>query len=70
MAVYIASCSAADEAGEGSMDDWGTTRVGVRLETGITYIGLPNEMELLGKIVASFVRGVGDGEWECNICEA
>ena len=59
-----------DEAGEGSMDDWGTTRVRVRLETGITNIGLPNEMELLGKIVAGFVRGVGDGEWECNICEA
>jgi hypothetical protein len=44
--------------------------VGARLETGVTDIGLAIEIELLGKIIAGFVGGVCDGEWECNINEA
>jgi hypothetical protein len=69
-AVVVGGGSATDEAGEGGMGDGVSTRVGARLETSVTDVLLAIEIELLGKIVASFVGGVCDGEWECNIREA
>jgi len=69
-AVAVGGGSATDEAGEDGMDDRPAARVGARLETSVTDVGLAIKIELLGKIVASFVGGVCDGEWECNICEA
>jgi hypothetical protein len=68
-AVAVGGGSAIDEAGEGGMDHRVAARVGARLETSVTNVGLAIKAELLGKIVASFVGGVCDGEWECNICE-
>ena len=52
------------------MDDGVAIRVGARLETSVTDIGLAIEIELLGNIIAGFVGGIRDGEWECNITEA
>jgi hypothetical protein len=46
------------------MDDWGAARVGARLETSVTNVRLASKIELLGKIVAGFVGGVCDEEWE------
>ena len=70
MAVFVDCGSATDEAAESSMDNGFAIRIGARLETGVTDIGLAIEIELLGKIIAGFVGGVCDGEWECNISEA
>ena len=44
-------------------------RVGARLETSVTNIGLAIETDLCGKIIPGFVGGVCDGDWECNIFE-
>lgn len=67
----VASGGTTDEAGEYSLDDGAAiNRVGARLETSVTDTGLAIEIELLGKIIAGFVGGVCDGEWECNITEA
>ena len=50
------------------MDDGVAVRVvGARLEPTIGELGLANKTELLSKIVAGFVGGVCDGEWEANI---
>ena len=62
--------SAINEAGECGMDDGIEIRVGARLETSVTDIGLANEIELLGKIIAGFVGGICDGEWERNTSES
>ena len=70
MAVRVALGSAIDEAGECSMDDGITIRVGARLETSVADIGLAIEIELLGEIIAGSAGGVCNGEWECNIFEA
>ena len=70
MAVFVDCGSATDEAAESSMDGGFAIRIGARLETGVTDIGLAIEVELLGKIIAGFVGGVCDGEWERNISEA
>ena len=52
------------------MDDRFAARVGARLETSVTDVGLAIKIELLSEIVAGSVGGVCDGEWECNISEA
>jgi hypothetical protein len=70
-AVWVAGGGASDEAGECSMYDGVAYKVvGARLETSVSDIGLAIEHELLGKIIAGFVGGICDGEWECNITEA
>jgi len=67
--ITISGGSPTDEAGEHGMDDRVAVGVRARLETSITNVGLAIKIELLSKIVAGFVRGVRDGEWECDICE-
>ena len=52
------------------MDDRVAFRVGARLETSATDIGLAIEIELLGKIIAGSVGSIRDGECECDITEA
>jgi hypothetical protein len=71
MAILVVSgSSATDEAGKNSMDDGVAIRIGARLDTSVTDIGLAIEIELLAKKIAGFVGGVCDGEWECDIAEA
>ena len=66
----VACGSMTDETAEYSMDDGFAIRVGARLETDITDIGLANETELLGKKIAGFLGCVCDCEWEYYIAEA
>ena len=73
MAVAVSGGRALDEAGEDGMDDGVyiavAFRVRARLEAGVADVGLADEAELLGKIVASLVGGVRDGDREDNVCE-
>ena len=69
MAVRVAMGRAINEVGECGTDDGIVIRVGARLETSVTDIGLANEIELLDKIITGFVGGVCDGEWERNTSE-
>ena len=70
MAVAVSGGRAVDETREDSMDDGVSTRIWARLETSVTDVGLANEIELLGKVVAAAVGSVCDGEGEGYVREA
>lgn len=55
MAVAVNGGRTVDETGEDGIDDGFSIRVWARLETSITDVGLANEIELLGKVVAGAV---------------